>query len=433
MMRTLCTVIVFAFIVIMATVLANVHFLLGITFFVTSSWMFIENGIVYVPANPPHKAILVILGKRQKVVLSEGLNWLPLRPFIFDLILIKVEKVNYDLELKDIRTPDNALLDIKASITWIAGIENIPESYIIYLNSGGLEGVKKILHNIIEDRVKTWARSNKEGPSNWMEAQVFEDDTYETLVKNLWGRILPSITSEIPVSTWMRFLNIPKSEPTAYDANPKNGWAYKNVENEWNWNGLQSYYDGLSQKERDEINDTIRIRRDTIKKIREGRAKLSNESLGITLIRFAINKVKVRGNVARVADFAEKERLQKEADKVEIDNISERAKELKADHPGLTSEQALETIQVEKGKVSKSVIKVDGAKTSLGSDMLGFVGVLKDGIKEFFASGIDTQKGSEDKNDIRGSEGKKTKKKRRKAEDMTEAELEEELNRFLDD
>jgi len=386
MMRTLCTVIVSAFIVIVATVLADVHFLLGATFFVVLSWLFIENGIVYVPANPPHKAILVILGKRQKVVLSEGLNWLPLRPFIFDLILIKVEKVNYDLEPQEVRTPDNALLDVKASITWIAGIEDSPESFTMYLNSGGLEGVKKILHDIIEDRVKTWARSNKEGPSNWMEAQATKDDAHEVLVKAIMRDNLNPVGSDVPTSTWMRFFDAPQSEPTAYDV--KSGWAEKDlVADKWNWNKLQAYYNGLlaaspnpdfikpgktlPASEGERIKVAIKERKEIVRNIREGKGKFGNHSLGITIVMFVINEIKVKGAVADAADQEEKERRERAADKVEIDNFSQRATSLINAHPGLSSEQAFDVTQVILGKVSKKIVQVVGAQTGLGQDVLG--------------------------------------------------------------
>ena len=371
-MRTWCTVIVFVLLVILASILTIVHWIVSVVFLLLTTGLFVRNGIKVVPANPPHKGILTFLGKRQEVALNEGWNWLPLYSFIFNFILIKVEKVNYDPESQQVRTPDRAVISVLPSITWKPGIQGRPDSFISYLNSGGEAGVKKIIHDIIEDRVKTWASSNREGPSTWTEAQALKDDAHEVLVKALLGKTLEPIRSEVPTNTWMRFFDKPQSEPTSYDANQKNGWAYKNPETgDWNWNGLQDYYEKLSEDERKRIYDAVEKRRDDVRNIREGKGEFGEESLGITIIRFTINEVKVEGEVAKAAELEEKERREKQADTVEIDNFSQRATSLMKAHPGLSSEQALDVTQVILGKVSKKIVQVVGAQTGLGQDVLG--------------------------------------------------------------
>lgn len=385
------------------------------------TYLFVYNGIKIVPASPPHKAILVFLGRRLEVVLNEGWCWLPLYPIIFNFILIKVEKVNYDLEPQEVRTPDNALLSVKVSITWIAGIKNRPDSYITYLNSGGEEGVKRIIHDIIEDRVKTWARSNKEGPSTWMEAQATKDDAHEVLVKAIMRESLIPINSPVPTSTWMRFFDIPQSEPTVYDANPKNGWAYKNPDTgEWNWDGLQSYYDGLTLEERERISAAIRERREIVRHIREGRGEVGDRSLGITIVMFVVNEIKVEGAVAQAADQEEKERREREADRVEIENISARAKKLMEEHSGLTSDEAFRLVQVERGKATRTIIDTSGAKTAVGSDLLGLAGVAKEIMAALKGSGNPSGNPSIDQKGNPGQQGGKNKK----LSDMTEEEKE---------
>lgn len=366
-MRTFCTIVVLGLITVISMFLVLVNFWLALAMFVVLIATFAYNAVQTVPANPPHKAILMILGKRQNVVLDEGWNFVPLYPVIFNFILVKVEKVNYDLEPQQVRTPDRAVISISASITWIPGIENSPESYIDYLNSGGEDGVRSIIHDVIEDRIKTWAYSNTGGPSIWMEAQTLEDDTHEALVRDLLGDMLASVDSLIPANTWMRFFDKPQSEPTEYDANPRNGWAWKGEDSEgkpdWNWDGLQKIYDSYPNSEQLKLKEQVDQRKKDIRKIRSGKGDFRYRSLGITIVRFTVNEVKVMGRVAKAAEMEEKKRRERDADKIRIDNISERAKKLMVDHPDLTLKQAFELVQVERGKVTKTIIDVTGSKT----------------------------------------------------------------------
>ena len=343
--------------------------------------LFIYNGLQKVPAKPPHKAILVFLGRRLKIVLNEGWNFLPIYPFVFDFVLIKVEKVNYDLEPQEVRTPDRAVISVKASVTWIPGIQGSPESYIDYLNSGGEEGVRKIIHDVIEDRTKTWAGSNREGPSTWMEAQVLKDDAHEVLVKSLLGGTLVPIGNPIPTNTWMRFFDSPQSEPTAYDTARRPGqtpWAFKDgATGDWNWSGLQAIYDGYSPADQSELKRKVDQRIDDVRKMREGKGEFGDKSLGITIVRFSVNDIKVTGEVARAAELEEKERRERDADTMELDNVSARIRKLRKENRGMSLEEAIRTVQIERGKISKSVIEVLGASTGLGQDFLGALGFQK--------------------------------------------------------
>jgi hypothetical protein len=275
-----------------------------------------------------------------------------------------------------VRTPDRAQISVKASITFIPGIKDqdtgnvMPESLIVFLNSGGEDGVRKIIHDIVEDRVKTWAGSNKEGPADWMEAQNLKDDAHGVLAKSLLGDSLPNIESEIPTSTWMRFFDRPQSEPSNFDASPRNGWAQKDEDGNWNWDGLQAIFDGYSPEEQDDLRDKINDRRRSVRALREGKALFGDESLGITIVRFTVNEIKVQGKVAEAAELQEKERRERAADTVEMQNVSERVAELTRDHKGLTAKDAFQIVQVERGKVGKRVIEINGASGGLGTDLI---------------------------------------------------------------
>lgn len=345
---------------------------LALALAVLSVW----NGIAKVPANPPHKAVLTFCGRRLPGVLNEGWNWVPIRPLLFSLILIKVEKVNRDFPPQRVRTPDKAEISVSASVTFIPGIAGDPQSYITYLNSGGEVGVGRILGDTVEDRVKTWAASNKEGPADWPEAQMMRDDAHSVLAHSLLGEALVRVGGPIPTSTLLRYFSVPQMAPTAYDASPRNGWATGGED--WNWNGLDAIISNFSVEAQAELRRRVTQRRQEVKALREGRGRFGIESLGITILRFSVNEVRVEGEVARAAELQEKERREQDADKTEIENISARVKALMNEHPKLDVNAAFELVQTERGKVRKQIISVGGSQTALGHDLLGLAGLAKE-------------------------------------------------------
>jgi len=75
-----------------------------------------------IPAEPPHLGVVTIWGERKEKIKKEGLRFLaPFFPFLYDVILINVEKKNQDLPAETIRTPDLAVLEIPISLTWTPG------------------------------------------------------------------------------------------------------------------------------------------------------------------------------------------------------------------------------------------------------------------------------------------------------------------------
>ena len=97
-----------------------------------AGWIF-EKGWISIPANPPHKGILTILGKRKEKVFDEGRHFLLFYPWFMGLILVNVTKENKELTPQRVLTPDNAELDIPLGVTWTPD----PKNLINYLNSGG--------------------------------------------------------------------------------------------------------------------------------------------------------------------------------------------------------------------------------------------------------------------------------------------------------
>ena len=393
---------------------------LALVFFLALLVLFIANGLQKIPNTPPSKGVLTLFGERQEVEVSEGWNFFPLFPFVFGYVLVKVEVVTSTFGPQKVRTPDGAVISTSETVIWKPGIEGKPGSYVAYLNSGGETGVTAILRERVEDRVKTWGTSNQEGPATWKEAQGLRDDAHSVLAKTLLGAPpLTEVDSLIPTSVWMRFLNQPKSPPTAYDMRPENGengvaWAsIDDVTRHWNWNGLQTIFNGYSQAEQEALKESVEQRRSEINSLRSAKAEFEDEELGITILGFSVGEINLEegSEVAKAAEQEEKERREMEADKMEIDNISNRATKLKQDHPDLTSDQAFQLVQTERGKVAKTIIAVSGAKTDVGGDLLGLAGI-----------------GWEILNGLKGRKGKKGKKKGSKdtEEDETVAEEEDE-------
>lgn len=351
------------------------NFLVGLIVFAILTALFIRNGIGQVPSYPPHKAIMVFWGKRLNVVLGEGYHWFPGYPFLFNFIRINMLAVNQDLNKQVVRTPDLAEIEIEASITWVPGIkiadteEYDPESFITYLNRNAGKGVMSILSDIIEDRLRTWAVSNQEGPSDWIEAMGSKPEAVEVITRAILGDdVLPRIPSELPTVTWMKFFARPQQKPSKNEI--KMGWADEEKDadgvptGKFNWDKLQEIFNALpahaepldleaGRGGQEDIRNAVRQRQEDIRELQRGNGHFGQSALGITIIRFSIQKVKVIGKTAEAAELKRKEQHEKDAEAVEIQNVRDRIKELIL--LGLSAQEAMEAVQVERHKVTKTI------------------------------------------------------------------------------
>lgn len=370
--RLLSTILVAVTVGAVSWWISGLYFWLGTMFAFLTTIFLVVTGLKKTPANPPHKSLLTFFGRRTRVVLGEGWNFLPLYP-LFNRILVNVTKKNKEFPPQRVRTPDRAEISVSASVTWEPGIKGCPRSYVEYLNSGGEQGVTEILGNIIEDRVKTWAGSNKEGPSSWLEALALRDEAHGVLAKALLGDALEQVPSDIPTTTWIRFFANPQTEPNNYDV--KSGWGTKNGD-VWGWTPLERIFDNLQNQEKILLRRGVEKRIEDIKKLRQGGGEFPIEKLGITILRFSLGEIKVEGEVAKAAELEEKERRERDADTLEIDNVSQRILQLRQAHPELTMEDAIRLVQIERDKATKTIIDITGAKTGIGNDLLGFASLF---------------------------------------------------------
>lgn len=313
---------------------------------------FFLQGLRKIPADPPHKAVVTILGERTKAVKNEGWRFFPLFPYLYSYILVRVTKVNHDLPPQLVRTPDLAELEIPISLTWTPVGDELKDEnnesvsgLINYLNAGGENGVKEILDDIVRERLREWAMSKIEGPQTWEEALNAREEAVSILVKSIVGDRLEPIHAEIPTAILLRF----------YDSQTNNFRERKvpGERDERDWPLLKKYLDSLTPEKKGKLIEETAKRKKNITCIRQGNGNQILPQLGIRLNRLNIDEIKPKGELARSAERMVTEQQEMEGDKIRIKNIIDRIDELKK--LGFSSEQALEVIQTEKGKVTKQI------------------------------------------------------------------------------
>jgi hypothetical protein len=146
----------------------------------------VYRGLVQIPASPPSVAVVKVLGKRQNRVKGEGWRFFFGYPFIMDFVLVNRSNINVDFSTEEVRTPDNAELDIQISLTFHPDYQN-SESLNVYLDNNGDIGVKNTLKDIVSQSVLQWARSNAEGPQTWEEAQGEVLEATEVILQKILG------------------------------------------------------------------------------------------------------------------------------------------------------------------------------------------------------------------------------------------------------
>lgn len=148
--------------------------------------LFFAVSLRYIPADPPHIAVVTLLGQRLRQIKREGYRLFPFYPVIYSAVLINMTKKNQDLPPQAVRTCDLAELDISVSLTWTPNEDNAIE----YLNHGGEGGVKNILADMVREKIREWAISVDRGPKNWEDALRARDEVTAMLIRDIAG--LPS-------------------------------------------------------------------------------------------------------------------------------------------------------------------------------------------------------------------------------------------------
>lgn len=167
------------------------------------------------------------------------------------------------------------------------------EHLLDYLNSGGEVGVRKILDDMVEEAVRERAANPDKEPKTW-EAAVKSKELFAAEVAAvIMGRSI----------------------------------------------------DSTPQGELENI--AIELRR--------GNGRLSIEKLGIILSRLNITNIKVKGELARDAENVAREEKQRQAETVELNHVLDRFHDLAGKDAVFPVEKALELIQTERKKITKTV------------------------------------------------------------------------------
>lgn len=311
--------------------------ILAIVWIIFFIW-FVYNGIREVPASPPHVGVLTILKGRRKVVIKEGYRFFPFYPWISSFIAVKIEKINQDLPEQVIRTPDRAEVGIEVSITWQPDYHRA-ENLISFLNSGGKENVENILEDIIQDRLRSWALSGVEGPSNWQEAMASPDEAVAVLLKAILGDVLDPVPY-FPTSALVKFFNLPQIPPSEIE---KEKWGE-------DWEKLKNKFEGLDPAKQKEMKDKLEKRVKDIEAAKQGNGYFIKPSLGIILNRFTINQIRIKGDLSKYAETKAVQRQQREGEILELEHVKDRLRELQKE--GISIEQAIQIVQVERKKAT---------------------------------------------------------------------------------
>lgn len=300
-----------------------------------------------IEADPPHLGVITVLGQRKNKIKKEG--WRLLIPFFYDVLKVNVVKKNQDLPAETVRTPDLAELRIPISLTWTPHTEHLIE----YLNSGGEEGVKNILSDIVRERVRAWAMDSLEGPQTFEQAIGSREEAVELLIKAVAGTELGKIPSCIPTAILFKYFNEPQVQPTPEE---KKIWGK-------NWKNVEEI---LQKEDKAAIEKAIKKRKNQVKEIQRGNGAQAVPQLGIMLNRLNIGDILIKeGTELETAAGKEvKEKKERDAEIVELRHMGKRIEEYVK--MGFTRQEARDIIQTERGKVTKEIKDIQGLKGGQG-------------------------------------------------------------------
>jgi hypothetical protein len=330
---------------------------------------FVLNGWRKIPADPPHIAALTRWGERTRKVKGEGWGFFPLYPLWHGYVLIKVEQIVKEFVSEETRTPDRATSRVPAFVTIVPD----PDRAVEYLNSGGESGVLKQLEGKFLERIREWAMGPEEGPTTWIELNQSHLEGVSILIKRIAGHSesfqpIPDYAQDVPTWIWLRYTAQPR--PTVFFENEK-----KWTDNNWQMvedviTTIKNGPDGMANY--DALIVALKNRRQQISDLSSGYGKgIKLPGLGANLIRLNIGNITVLGDVAKQAEGKAKEEQERQKEEHELKFVRERIGELI--QYGYTKQEALEILQTERGKVTKTI---DEKKITLDASTAGAIGEI---------------------------------------------------------
>jgi len=344
---------------------------------------FILEGLRKITAAPPHKAQLMIFGRRQwkevevsverdekiekvreAVFRNEGWQFFPLNPYWYGYKPIKVERISFTIVAEKVRTPDRANSKVPVFLT----IRPLPEKFIEYIDSGEEEGAKEQLTGKVQERVREWAMADEEGPADWRELNKSQLEAVSVLVTRIARNSIsqiPDYAQEVPTFIWLRYFLSPR--PKKFFVNEaewmENDWAkVKEV--------LKRIVQEHGPKAEAVLKEAVEKRREQIESLRTGAGSIVVEDLGVTIERLNIGDINVLGGVGEQAEKQARELEEREGEVLELKHVQSRVEELMKLPFKYSPEQALEIVQTERGKVVKTI---DEKKISIAPETRGLV------------------------------------------------------------
>ena len=227
------------------------------------------------------------------------------------------------------------------------------ELLINYLDSGQQEGVERQLKGKVLERVREWAMGPEEGPADWIELNKSHLEAVSVLVKQIAGDSLTSIpeyAQSVPTWIWLRYFAHPK--PTKFSKNEE-AWT------ENNWQKVQEVLEKIEHSHGpeaiEELKTIIAQRRTDIENLRTGSGKIILRDLGVMLERLNLGDIDVLGGVGEEAEGEAKEEQERQKEEKELLFMRKRMEELMAPPFNFNAPEARDIVQVERGKVPRTI------------------------------------------------------------------------------
>lgn len=306
---------------------------LGILWIVGS--LILLKGLRYIPANPPHVALVTKRGVPTGEFKRSGWRFFLFYPWWYGYILVNITKKNRDIMVK-LRTPDRVELEVPVGIAFAPN----PYDLRAYVRSGGEEGSAKQLEGMVKERLREWAFATEEGPQSWQEALGAREEAEAVILKMLADNLDP-VSAPVPTAILMKFFAGKK--PTKHEAH---GWGQ-------NWKKVRTWFDGLAPALQERVREQVGKRRKKVREMRQGRGTAENEGLGVILTRLNIDEIKPLGKVAEKASRKAEEEEERAANDVRLAHLNKKVEELMK--LGFSHDAAAEIVQIETGRVTKTV------------------------------------------------------------------------------
>lgn len=109
--------------------------------------LMLYKGHEVIPAETPHRGALTFLSKRTEVEMDEGL--VLFFPFLESAFLVNIQKRERDIVVRDVRTQDDAPLDVKVSTAWTPD----PDKLRQFLQVGD-KNIIGLMESLVEQEVR---------------------------------------------------------------------------------------------------------------------------------------------------------------------------------------------------------------------------------------------------------------------------------------